>query len=239
MKRLTTLFCLIALPVLAGAPGRVNIQGVLRTESGALQDGTFAFRVQIFPEPSSAAAFLDETYEAVPVASGVFSVEVGAATPTLTASLAAATAPQVQVSVNGKALPRQALNSSFFALNAATVPFEGIQNKPAPTCPAGLFLKGIAADGTPDCRRLACVFRFNSEGKTSQVLCAANETLTGGGCSTASGAIRSSTPSTVCTQEPCNFQICSEGKSCGSPNAWTCAGTESTASAYAVCCTGI
>lgn len=147
----------------SAAPGRITLQGVLRTENGEPQSGAFDFRVQIFPDASSTNAFLDETIEKQPVATGIFSLEIGNTTSDLADKLAAASEPHVQIAVNGTSLPRQRLSSAMYSLHAQTavrsqtaaraesIPFSGIINRPAPTCPNGTFLKSISSDGVPQC----------------------------------------------------------------------------------------
>jgi hypothetical protein len=135
-------------------PRKINIQGVLRNEAGALQEGSLTFRVQVFPTSSATEAILDETLDAVPVASGIFSIDIGGKTDDLPGKLASADAPEIRMTVNGKELPRQPLTAGMYALHAKsaeTVPFTGITGRPAPKCPEGQFLKSISSDGTPEC----------------------------------------------------------------------------------------
>ena len=140
-----------ALPALAAAPGKVTVQGLLRSDTGAPQDGTFAIKVQIFPDETSTTPLLDETSPAVSVASGVFSIEVGGSTPTLAQGLAAATDPQVQITVNDVVLPKQPLTSAAYALHTKTVPYTGVIGRPTPACPDGGFLNALNGDGTSSC----------------------------------------------------------------------------------------
>ncbi len=118
--RAAPLLLALSLPALAAAPNRVSIQGVLRKDSGALEEGALKFRVLIYAEEGATTALLDESFEGVPVSSGIFNLEVGEKDPQLSAKLAAAADPLVAISVDDKPLPKQRLNSSFFALHAAT-----------------------------------------------------------------------------------------------------------------------
>ncbi len=139
----------------ASAPERINLQGVLRPNAGGLEDGVFSFRVEIFPDATSTTALLDESFASINVSSGVFSFDVGGATPGLSAALATASNPHVQISVSGAAMPRQPLASVAYALHAtsavsaSTVPFAGVTGFPA-LCGANQFLQGYAG-GTAQC----------------------------------------------------------------------------------------
>jgi hypothetical protein len=255
----------------AEAPGRVNLQGVLRGDDGALRDGAFAIRVQIFSKGSD-TALLDENHADTPVTSGIFSVEVGGSTPNLSVLLAGATEPEVQMFVNGSALPRQPLGSVMYALHANTAPFSGLQNVPAPcagdtvltgyqngspvctaagsvqrrtaansaTCPAGQFLKAIAADGTPVCGSigLVCASRSISGTGSSVSACAAGEVVSGGGCSASGGGqITFAGPvNDACTGSISKACLCLPGSRCA-VNAYQCNVSSGTVNAIAVCCT--
>jgi hypothetical protein len=237
-----TLFFAGALDASADSPRKVSLQGVLRDASGAVRDGQFTFRVQLFADAVTTEAFHDQTLENVPVSSGVFTLEVDLSSPATLAAMAAATEPQVQISVGGSPLPKQALSSSFFTLHAASVPFTGILGRPTSSCPAGQVVGAIAPDGTPTCVALThshvlrCDRRMGaSGGASSTAKCLSTEQLTGGGCA---GQTNASYPfySSGCTSFPCPIPLCEIlGGSCGI-NAWQCNAATGTVQAYAVCC---
>ncbi len=254
-RALILLGALASTAALAAAPNRVTLQGVLRTETGALQDGNFAFKVQIFPDATSTTPIVEETLAAVPVASGVFSLEVGASTPTLAAKLAGAADAHVQISVNDVALPKQPLSSVVYALHAATVPFSGIQDKPAPACADGQVLKSVSADGAPTCvpmlqlagggtattasksdhtHGFACVSRSGTAGASSSAGCQAGETVTSGGCSLAAGATLTSSGPSTCQIGGLCF-LCIGGQNCPIYS-WFCGASGGNVTATAVCC---
>jgi hypothetical protein len=164
--------CLASNLAVADAPNRVNLQGLLRAEDGTPRDGVFQFKVRIFPTGTSDAPLLDETYADVPVASGIFSLEVGSQTTGLADKLAAATEPIVQIQVNGVALPKQPLSSVMYALHSKSVPFAGVQNVPAP-CGGNTVLTGYSG-GVAVCSAPGSVQRRTAD---SSATCAAGHYL--------------------------------------------------------------
>jgi len=269
---LAVFVCLAATLAVAGAPNRVNLQGMLRDDAGAPRDGIFQFKVRIFPTETSDAAFLDETYADIPVASGIFSLEVGSQTTDLAAKLAAATEPTVQIQVNGVALPKQKLSSVMYALHAKSTPFAGVQGVPSPcgpdqalagyengaavcipvqrraavnsaTCPAGQYLRSIAADGTPNCAAVSMSCRAlapKNAAAVSTMMCGVGEELSGGGCLAPAthsfGEFISSCTGEFCLSH-CDFVPLGSPSRC-SINAWTCvAPAGQVTKAQAICCT--
>lgn len=152
MRKLVGLLGLsFALGALAQPPSRMNVQGVLRDAQGAPREGTFTFNIKLFADANATTPLLDETYEGVAVTSGIFNVEIGGRTnaASLNAGLRVATDPQLLISVDGKALPRQPLGASLYALHAHHAKnadqasrSDQVVDAALAACPAGQLLKG-------------------------------------------------------------------------------------------------
>ncbi|MEW5855147.1 MAG: hypothetical protein AB2A00_40600 [Myxococcota bacterium] len=102
--------------VFAAPPDSVRLQGVLREETGGLQDGLFDFRVRLL---ENGVGFFDEAYTDVVVQSGVFDLELRPSSGSLAAVLRQHPAAQVEITVNGEVLSAAPLASTPYALYCA------------------------------------------------------------------------------------------------------------------------
>jgi hypothetical protein len=74
-------FFLMTTIALAAGPSTISYQGSLTDSGGAaVADGTYDMRFTIFDDPSAGSQLWQETQNSVPVAGGLFSVELGSAT---------------------------------------------------------------------------------------------------------------------------------------------------------------
>ncbi|MEW5848997.1 MAG: hypothetical protein AB2A00_09285 [Myxococcota bacterium] len=111
---LTTVLC--AAVAKAAPPDSLTLQGVLREESGGLQDGQFDIRVRLL---DGATEVFSETYVNVPVQSGVFSLEVRGTTTSIRETLIEHPNVLIEISVEGQVLSAQPLQSVPYALYCA------------------------------------------------------------------------------------------------------------------------
>ncbi|MBI5244804.1 MAG: hypothetical protein HY922_14135, partial [Elusimicrobia bacterium] len=108
-----------AMQVLAqGAPGLINFQGRLTDSSNNPKTGAHEFAFQLWTASPDGDLLWYETQPNVPVANGIFSVQLGAVTP-LPPGLFAGTTLYLQVTADGVVLsPRERLVSSPYAFGA-------------------------------------------------------------------------------------------------------------------------
>jgi hypothetical protein len=121
MRTVTALVLAVVLTL--GAPSRagnsnqsINIAGVLRDSAGNLQSTAVTLTVSLYGSAQAASPFFMQTFAAVPVESGFFTVELSGA------ALSLAGVPDawvgVQVMGDPAELPRQHLDAAPYALSA-------------------------------------------------------------------------------------------------------------------------
>ncbi len=127
ISRLAGAFLVVAMGVVlptegAAAPGRVGIQGVLRTASGGPgADGKYAMTVRIYADAKATKPAWEETALGVVVKGGAFDFVAGNTTPVTSAALAKLTDPHVAVALDGATeLSRVPLSAVPFAVHANT-----------------------------------------------------------------------------------------------------------------------
>jgi hypothetical protein len=117
---LRTAGCVLAIAVLAtnaeaaNSNQSINIQGVLRDATGALQSMAVGLVVNFYPSQTGAGPFYNQNFPTVPVDNGFFSIELS--DPKLSFSANPDTWVGVQVAGDPTELPRQHLNAAPYAL---------------------------------------------------------------------------------------------------------------------------
>jgi hypothetical protein len=123
MRTITALALVLVLVLALGAPSRagssnqsINIAGVLRDSAGNLQSTAVTLTVSLYGSAQATSPFFMQTFAAVPVESGFFTVELSGA------ALSLAGVPDawvgVQVMGDPAELPRQHLDAAPYALSA-------------------------------------------------------------------------------------------------------------------------
>ena len=152
-RPIPTLLLALALLLPIGAarattPALLHYQAVVRDATGQLLDGAVALRFRIYDDATGDNFLWEETHAAVPVASGLVSLELGSLTP-LSPELLDGVERWLEIVVDGDPLtPRVRLASDAYALRAAVADDVAIgalaPDRLAPVCGEGQSLRQVA-----------------------------------------------------------------------------------------------
>ncbi len=155
------LLFLLASPSVARAQGSSSLTYQGRLDDGAVPaNGSYDLQFKIFPAATGGAAYWQTTLASVPVSGGLFSVVLGDALNPLFPGLFDGSERWLEIGVKPAGSPdpyttlspRQALTSAPNALFSSTTGDPNVQRRTIPpACPAGQYLRSLAADGTPTC----------------------------------------------------------------------------------------
>lgn len=130
-------------PAMGAAPATMAYQGYLTSSAGTPVNGTVAIAFRLYAAATGGTAIWTETQN-VPVANGLYSVVLGAAS-----SLAGLPFDQpywlgVTIGTDAEMAPRQPLTSAPYAQTASRLAANGSN------CPAGQFAQGVDAQGNAE-----------------------------------------------------------------------------------------
>jgi len=125
----------LAMPTAPTVPTTISYQGYLTTSSGQPLNETVSLRFRLYGAASGGSPLWEETYTGIAISKGYFSVQLGSLVP-LTPDLFSLPTRYLEVGVKRTGmpdfenLPRQALSSAPYAMQAAAVPWSGIRDMP-------------------------------------------------------------------------------------------------------------
>lgn len=164
MKRLAPLFLIVCcgIALAQDVPGVLNYQGRLlqNDSSQAPIDGTLTMVFRIHATPTGAAALWSESWPAVTVNSGIFSVLLGSnGSPLTPAVFTGGDERYLEIEVNGETLaPRQQLGAVGWAGQAENsseldgLPATDWQRRVVTSCPPGSSIRAVDAAGGVTCQ---------------------------------------------------------------------------------------
>lgn len=201
MRRLLTV-CLLALPAAASAsnlPSKINFQGKLvHPVTGEPRNGPVSMTFRLYDAPTNGALLYTEPQSNVPVANGVFSVQIGTVTGLFPKLFQGASAYlSVQVSPDALEMePRQQLNMSAYAFTAMQLVADGaaavrVDNAYSTFTSAGHLLLAGGVQGSSGSFAngvTASSGTFTATGATQYSLATSSGLLVAGGTLRAEGA---------------------------------------------------
>ncbi len=122
MRASAALLCWVAPLAAVAAPTTVAVEGVLQSAgAGPVADGSYDITFAVYVDAKATTPLWEEGPVSVPLFGGRFSYVLGTKKPIVIGVLAAASAPMFSVRVaKDPELPRRALQSTLFALHAAS-----------------------------------------------------------------------------------------------------------------------
>lgn len=125
-KVFSSIFVLaVAIGIAQAVPGQINYQGILKDSSGNTLSGNYSITFSIYAAASGGSALWSETQPTIPVASGLYNIQLGAGTP-ISSSVFDGTTRYLGVKVGSDSemtprIPMITVPYAFYAANTDTL----------------------------------------------------------------------------------------------------------------------